>query len=62
METAPSGCCLCGVIRTSIAVGTLGGDPACRPESHPFVGSKASWFDIVDDLSQHERRLPGVAS
>jgi hypothetical protein len=35
-----------------VPMGTLDGDPGVRPERHIFVDSKASWFDIKDDLPQ----------
>ena len=28
-------------------------DPPVRPQAHCFVASKASWFDITDDLQQY---------
>ena len=37
-----------------VAMGTLTDDPAIRPSAHIFVGSKAPWFTISDDLPQHE--------
>ena len=37
-----------------IAIGTLDKDPGGRPEAHIFVGSKADWYVIEDDLPQHE--------
>jgi hypothetical protein len=37
-----------------VAMGTLVDDPAIRPTAHIFVGSKASWFAITDDLPQYE--------
>ena len=43
---------------TSIALGTVDGDPGLKPESHIFVGSKAQWYDIQDDLPQFEERPP----
>lgn len=43
---------------TSIALGTVDEDPGIRPECHIFVGSKAAWYEIKDDLPQYERR-PG---
>jgi hypothetical protein len=43
---------------TSITLGTIEGDPGIKPEAHIFVGSKAQWFDIVDDLPQFEERTP----
>ncbi len=37
-----------------IAMGTLEDAPSIRPSRHIFVGSKAPWFTITDDLPQHE--------
>jgi hypothetical protein len=37
-----------------VAMGTLLDDPAIRPTKHIFVGSKAPWFTITDDLPQYE--------
>ena len=37
-----------------IAMGTLADAPSIRPSAHIFVGSKAPWFTITDDLPQHE--------
>ena len=28
--------------------------PTIRPSAHIFVGSKARWFTITDDLPQHQ--------
>lgn len=42
----------------SIRFGTLDGDPGIRPQCHTFVGSKAPWDEILDDLPQHEGALP----
>lgn len=36
----------------SVRSGTLDDDPATRPQRHFYVGSKAAWFDIHDDLPQ----------
>ena len=41
----------------SLALGTLDDDPGTRPSAHIFVGSKADWFEITDELPQHEERL-----
>ena len=41
-----------------VAMGTLVDNPAIRPSRHIFVGSKASWFTITDDLPQHEEFPP----
>jgi hypothetical protein len=35
-----------------IPAGSLDSDPGVRPSAHIFVGSKAGWFDITDDLPQ----------
>jgi len=40
--------------RMSIPLGGLDQAPANRPEGHFFVGSKAPWHEILDDLPQHE--------
>ena len=37
-----------------VAMGTLVDDPTIRPTKHIFVGSKAPWFTITDDLPQYE--------
>jgi len=37
-----------------VAAGGVDSDMQLRPSSHIFVGSKAPWFDITDDLPQHE--------
>lgn len=34
-------------------LGTLDADPGVQPLRHVFVGSKAPWFEITDDLPQH---------
>ncbi len=56
-------CKLCGSLLYSfvrggafihVAMGTLVEDPTIRPSKHIFVGSKAPWFTIADDLPQYE--------
>ena len=37
-----------------IGMGTLIDTPTIRPSVHIFVGSKAPWFTITDDLPQFE--------
>jgi hypothetical protein len=37
-----------------VAMGSLVNTPSIRPTEHIFVGSKAPWFDITDDLPQAE--------
>lgn len=43
----------------SIAAGLLDDDPGVKPIVHVFAGSKALWWDIADDLPQHEKWMPG---
>ena len=38
----------------AVALGTLDSDPGRGPEFHIFVGSKAPWHEILDDLPQFE--------
>jgi hypothetical protein len=56
-------CKLCGSLLFSVVregafvhvpMGTLVDGPAIRPTMHIFVGSKAPWFTITDDLPQFE--------
>ncbi len=37
-----------------VAAGTLDGDPGVRAGSHIFVGSKAPWHEILDELPRSE--------
>ena len=37
-----------------LALGSLVDEPSMRPTKHIFVGSKAPWFEITDDLPQFE--------
>ena len=55
-------CRLCGSLLYSVvregayvhvAMGTLVDDPTIRPTAHIFVGSKARWYEITDDLPQY---------
>ena len=56
-------CGICGSLLFSVvregayvhvAMGSLAGAPSVRPSEHIFVGSKAPWFDITDELPQFE--------
>jgi hypothetical protein len=56
-------CATCGSLLFSVvrdgeyvhvAMGSLVDEPGIRPTEHIFVGSKAPWFDITDDLPQAE--------
>lgn len=40
-----------------VAMGTLVDEPTIRPTQHIFVGSKAKWFTITDDLPQYEEHV-----
>lgn len=40
--------------RIHLALGSLRDSPSIRPQAHIFVGSKAPWFEITDDLPQHD--------
>lgn len=42
----------------SIRLGSVDGDPGIRPQFHTFVGSKAPWDEILDDLPQFEESRP----
>jgi hypothetical protein len=36
-----------------LRLGTLTDAPSMKPQSHSFVGSKAPWYEITDDLPHH---------
>jgi hypothetical protein len=64
-------CKLCGSLIYSlvragafvhVAMGTLVDDPTIRPTKHIFVGSKAPWFTITDDLPQYEEHVEAAES
>jgi hypothetical protein len=40
--------------RVHVALGTLKDAPSVTPQNHMFVGSKAPWYEILDDLPQFE--------
>jgi hypothetical protein len=44
-----------------VPMGALDDDPGIRPQRHIFVGSKAPWFEIADDLPQHDAGPPPAA-
>jgi hypothetical protein len=41
-----------------VYLGSLDEDPGVRPSAHIFVGSKAPWFEITDQLPQF-KEFPG---
>jgi hypothetical protein len=56
-------CAVCGSLLFSVvregryvhvALGSLVDAPGIEPTGHIFVGSKAPWFEITDDLPQFE--------
>ncbi|MGE4618024.1 MAG: GFA family protein [Gammaproteobacteria bacterium] len=40
--------------RIWVAAGALDDDPGVKPDHHIFVGSKAPWYEIYDDVPQFE--------
>jgi hypothetical protein len=56
-------CATCGSLLYSVvreggwvhvALGSLVDEPTIRPSEHIYVGSKAYWFEITDDLLQND--------
>jgi hypothetical protein len=56
-------CATCGSLLFSVvrdgayvhvALGSLVDTPGIRPTEHIYVGSKAPWFEITDDLPQYD--------
>jgi hypothetical protein len=56
-------CKICGSLMFSVVregqyahvtLGTLTDSPSIRPTAHIFVGSKAPWYAITDQLPQHD--------
>jgi hypothetical protein len=41
--------------RVHVALGSLRDVPSLLPQNHMFVGSKAPWYEIRDDLPQFDR-------
>jgi hypothetical protein len=41
-----------------VPFGSLDDDPGFRPQFHIFVGSRAPWFEITDDLPRHAEGMP----
>jgi hypothetical protein len=37
-----------------VAMGSLVDEPSIRPAGHIYVGSKAPWYEITDDLPQND--------
>jgi hypothetical protein len=45
---------VCDGAHVHVAMGSLADIPSIRPTDHIFIGSRAPWFEITDDLSQSE--------
>lgn len=69
-ESHDAHCKVCGSLLYSVvrdgkfvhvAMGTLVDDPTIRPTHHIFVGSKARWFTITDDLPQYREHRVAAA-
>jgi hypothetical protein len=41
-----------------IPMGSLDDDPGIRPQYHIYVGSKAPWFEIADELPRYDEAAP----
>jgi hypothetical protein len=41
-----------------LTMGTVDGQPDCPPGYHQFVGSKAPWYEIHDEMPQHDAWPP----
>ena len=41
-----------------VCMGTVDGNPPCPTGYHQFVGSKAAWHEITDELAQHDAWPP----
>ncbi|MCW4628484.1 GFA family protein [Marinomonas rhodophyticola] len=39
-----------------LRIGTLDSKIHSKPSSHIFVGSKAEWYEICDDIPQYQER------
>ena len=66
-SSARNGWCFCSRCGASLAgsvngrintitLGSVNGDPGIRAAAHVFVGSKAPWYEIEDDLPQYAQR------
>ncbi|MFZ8983123.1 MAG: GFA family protein [Steroidobacteraceae bacterium] len=44
--------------RVMLPAGSFDDDPGARATAHIFASSKAPWFEIEDDLPQHEGMVP----
>ncbi len=62
-NTHDAHCRICGSLLYSVVrdgafvhvtMGTMVDDPSIRPRGHIFVGSKARWYTITDDLPQYD--------
>jgi hypothetical protein len=65
-DTHDAHCARCGSLLYSVvregkwvhvAMGTLVDAPSIRPTAHIFVGSKAPWYEITDNLPQYRSHV-----
>ncbi len=42
-----------------VPLGSLDDDPGCKPADNIYVGNKAGWYDITDNLPAYEEGPPG---
>ena len=45
-----------------VAMGSLVDEPTIRPAGHIFVGSKAPWYEITDDLPRFDELPPPIST
>ena len=50
-----------GDLIMGVPAGLLDDDPKVKPSKHIFVGSKAPWWDINDNLPQYKEWFPGFS-
>ncbi len=55
---SPLPCQITGTPFVMLNPGILDDDPGTRPFRHAFVGQKAVWNEVADDLPQFEHRPP----
>ncbi len=70
-HSARNSCSVCGSTVPTVLeahalavlpAGALEGELGIRPQAHIFVGSKAPWYTITDDLPQHCENPPEFAT
>ena len=70
-ELNEGGFCFCSLFGSNVAgtwnrvinavtFGSMEGNPEIHPDQHIFVGSKAPWITITDDLAQNDKYPPDL--